>query len=219
MGRQGRYDRKKRVRRKGELAGGGQGVTPVRHSEFLLAGIPTLAAVLAACLLAPPVFPAPPPAESPTEYEVKAVFLYNFAKFVEWPPDPPDDANDPVVVGIIGRDPFGDALEQALLRKTLNGHALAIKRFKDERGARGCRILFISISERKRLKALFASLEGDHVLTVGDNENFAKAGGVIAFTLEDNRVRFTINVDAAQRAGLKISSKLLSLAKIVQGER
>jgi len=154
-------------------------------------------------------------AQSPSEYEVKAVFLYNFAKFVEWPSELPSDASDPFVIGIVGRDPFGTAVEQSLLRKTLNGRPLAIKRFRNEQDARGCQVLYISASERKRVKPLLASLQGDPVLTVGDTEEFVQAGGVIAFTLEDNRVRFEINMDAAQQAGLKISSKLLSLAKIV----
>jgi uncharacterized protein DUF4154 len=211
--------KKRQVTRKGGRAREAHDMTPMRHLKLLLTRIPARAAMLAACLLATPVFTTSTPAQSPTEYEVKAVFLYNFAKFVEWPPDPPADVSDPFVIGIVGRDPFGDALEQTLRRKTLNGRPLAIKRFKDRQAARGCRVLFISASERKHLNALLTSLHGDPVLTVGDNESFAKAGGVIAFTLEDNRVRFEINVDAAQRAGLRISSKLLSLAKIVREER
>jgi len=177
--------------------------------------LPTSFLVLMAAL----VFNLSAHAQSPSEYEVKAVFLYNFAKFVEWPPSPPSDANDPFVIGIVGRDPFGEAVEQTLLRKTLNGRALAIKRFRDEQDARGCQILFIGASEKKRLRALLANLRGDPVLTVGDIENFAQAGGVIAFTLEDNRVRFEINTEAAQQAGLRISSKLLSVAKVVKGKR
>jgi hypothetical protein len=189
------------------------------HSEQPSSGNSALLALLLWCLLPVLAFNPSARAQSVSEYEVKAVFLYNFAKFVEWPPDLSSNVNEPFVIGIVGRDPFGDAVEQSLLRNTLNGRALAIRRFKREQDARGCQILFISASERKRLQALLASLQGDPVLTVGDTENFAKAGGVIAFTLEDNRVRFEINVDAAQRAGLRISSKLLSLAKIVRGER
>jgi hypothetical protein len=172
--------------------------------------------VLAAWLLATPLFDSSAHAQYPSEYEVKAAFLYNFAKFVEWPPNLAANAHDPFVIGIVGRDPFGDAVEQTLLRKTLNGRPLAVQRVKREEEARGCQILFVSPSERKRLKALLANLQGNPVLTVGDVENFCKSGGMIAFTLEDNRVRFEINVDAAQRVGLRISSRLLSLAKVVR---
>ena len=152
-------------------------------------------------------------AQTVNEYQVKAVFLYNFARFVEWPADPP---TVPIVIGILGEDPFGNALEETVRGKTINGHELAVKHLKSGQEARGCQIVFVASSERRRLRPLLASLGGAGVLTVGETEGFAESGGIISFTLEDDRVRFEINVDAAQRAGLKISSKLLSLAKVVR---
>lgn len=157
-------------------------------------------------------------AQSPSEHQVKAVFLYNFAKFIDWPSDPSPDSRDPVVIGIVGEDPFGNLLERTVKGKTVDRREIVIKRFKRGQDLRGCHILFVSSSESKHLRAIFESLKGASVLTVGETEGFARLGGVINFTLEDNQVHFEVNVDAAERARLKISSKLLSLAKIVRDE-
>lgn len=157
-------------------------------------------------------------AQPPSEYHVKAVFLYNFAKFIEWPPHLSGDGNDPIALCVVGEDPFGEVLEQTIQGKTVNGHELVIERFKRGQDARGCQIAFISSSERARLRPLLESLKGTSVLTVGETQGFAQLGGVINFTVEDNNVRFEVNVEAAERAGLRISSKLLSLAKIVKDE-
>jgi len=156
--------------------------------------------------------------ETPSEYQVKAVFLYNFAKFVEWPQDPSEATNSPLVIGIIGDDPFGGALEQTVRGKSVRGHALVIRHFSKPEDARASQIVFISSSERSRLRSVLDSLKGASVLTVGDMEGFAHLGGVINFILEDNYVHFEINVEVAERAGLKLSSKLLSLAKIVRSD-
>ncbi len=157
-------------------------------------------------------------AQGPSEYQVKAVFLLNFAKFVEWPNNSPGDAHDPASLCIVGDDPFGAILNQTVRGKAVNGHELAVKRFKRGEDARGCQIVFISSSETKRLHGILESLKGTSVLTVGETEGFAQRGGIINFVLEDNRVHFEVNVEAAERAGLRISSKLLSLAKIVKDE-
>ncbi len=158
-------------------------------------------------------------AQSMTEYQVKAAFLYNFAKFVEWPSDAPGDDHNSIVLGIVGEDSFRDLLEHTVQGKTVNGRRLVVRRPKNASDARACQIVFIGASEKKRLRPLLDSLKGAGVLTVGESEGFAQLGGIINFTLEDNRVHFEINVDAADRAGLKISSKLLSLAKIVRDGR
>jgi hypothetical protein len=158
-------------------------------------------------------------AQSASEYQVKAVFLYNFAKFVDWPPDPSTDGHSPIVLGIIGEDPFGDLLEKTVQGKTVNGRGLVVRRPRRESEARACQIIFVSSSEKKRLRPLLDSLKGASVLTVGESDGFAQLGGIINFTLEDNKVHFEVNVAAADRAGLKISSKLLSLAKIVRDSR
>ena len=145
---------------------------------------------------------------------MKAAFLYNFAKFVEWPGDP--DAS--LILGILGDDPFGAAIDQLVAGKTVNGRALAVKRLKWGQDLRQCQILFISSSEQKRLPQIIASLRGASVLTVGETDAFLSSGGIIRFVLEGSKVRFEINAGAAEQAHLKLSSKLLALAKNVTGQ-
>ncbi|MGD0694030.1 MAG: YfiR family protein [Terriglobia bacterium] len=151
-----------------------------------------------------------------SEYQVKAAFLYNFAKFVEWPPDPSSDLSDPITICVIGHDPFGTVLDEAVRGKTVSGHRLVIRRSKPGQSWTGCQIAFISSAEGKDLPSILESSKGSGVLTVGEMEGFAQRGGMINFVIEQERVHFEVNVEAAERAGLKISSKLLSLAKIVR---
>ena len=155
-------------------------------------------------------------AESPPpgEYQVKAAFLYNFAKFVAWPTTVLPETGAFMTLCVLGDDPFGSDLEQIMHGKTVGNRELLIKRFQGEKGLASCHILFISASENKRLPQILAGLKSAHVLTVGEAEPFMKLGGIINFTLEENKIRFAINVDAAERAGLKLSSKLLRLARI-----
>jgi hypothetical protein len=153
-----------------------------------------------------------------SEYEIKAAFLYNFAKFVEWPPEASPGANDPLAICIVGEDPFGDILDELIKGKTISGRALVVRRLKPAGDLKGCQVAFISSSEREHLRSVLESLKGGGVLTVGDTEGFAAIGGVINFTMQDNKVHFDVNVDAAERARLKISSKLLSVARIVKDQ-
>lgn len=154
---------------------------------------------------------------SPSEYEVKAAFLFNFAKFVEWPEDSFADSYSPIVIGILGQDPFSGALDHTIGGKTVNGRALMVKRLAQGQDARACHILFVCSSERKRLSQILASLGGTSVLTVSDMDDFAYAGGIINFVLENSKVKFQVNATAAARARLRISSKLLTLArKVIQ---
>jgi YfiR/HmsC-like len=164
------------------------------------------------------IFPVHLPAQStgPSEYELKAAFLFDFAKFVEWPPDAFANPQSAFLVCVLGPDPFGGALDDALLRHSIQGHAVALLRMKRTADIVGCQILFIPASERNRLPEVTAKLRGQSVLVIGENEDFATSGGVIQFALEQNRIRFLINTDAADRSGLKFSSKLLALAKIVR---
>ena len=157
-----------------------------------------------------------PQGSEASEYQVKAAFLYNFAKFVEWPPDVPSRKDDPIRICIVGENPFGNYLNESTEEKTINGRKLVIWELKSVQDAKGCQIVFIGASEKYHLRASLESMKGAPVLTVGDTEGFAQAGGMINFTLEENMVRFEVNVDAAERARLKISSKLLSLAKVVK---
>lgn len=158
---------------------------------------------------------APGPAQdlqSGSEYQVKALFLYNFAKFVEWPGAM---SAGTICIGIFGDDPFGDVLDRTIEGKTVNGRSFVIKRLKSEVDARQCHIVFVNVTDKKRLRSLLDTLRGSAVLTVGETRGFAEAGGVINFVVVDDRVRFEANIDAAGQSGLKLSSKLLSLAKIV----
>jgi hypothetical protein len=151
------------------------------------------------------------------EYKVKAAYLFNFLKFVEYPPESFADSLAPIVIGVVGEDPFGSALPQVVIGKTVQGRDLVIHVYRTGEDLRGAHILFIGASERKRLPAILSSLRGSSVLTVSDAAGFLEAGGMIQFLNENGRVRFAINVEATNRAKLKMSSKLLSLARLVGG--
>jgi hypothetical protein len=151
--------------------------------------------------------------DSPSVYQVKAAYLFNFVKFVEWPEEAFADPLAPIVIGIVGDDPFGDALPQVVLGKTVQGRDLIIRKYRAGEDLRGSHILFISASEKKRLPQIFSSLHGSCVLTVADIDGFLEEGGMILLFSEGSRVRFAINVDAVNQAKLKVSSKLLSLAR------
>ena len=146
-------------------------------------------AILAALVV---TLAAPVTAQAPAmgEYEVKAAFLFNFAKFVEWPENDFPDAKGPLVIGVLGTDPFGAALDQIIAEKRVNGRPFVIRRLADANNLQGCHILFISPSERASAKRLLAALARRSVLTVGETDGFADAGGVIEFFVQDNRVRF-----------------------------
>lgn len=148
----------------------------------------------------------------PSEYRLKAAFLFNFAKFVEWRPEAFADAKSPFIIGVLGDNPFGSELEQTVAGKKINDHPITILPFRAAADATNCHILFISTSEKQRLPQIFESLRGASVLTVSETAHFTEAGGMINFVPEGNKIRFQINDDAAKAARLKISSKLLSLA-------
>ena len=158
-------------------------------------------------------------AQSPAagEYQIKAAFLFNFAKFVEWPSSSFSNAAAPLRICVFGRDPFGDELLNITKDKTVNGRKLEVDQGVDLEVARTCQILFISSSEKRHMKEILAGLGGTSVLTVAENEGFAEQGGMINFVLENSRVQFEVNRKTAGQAGLKISSKLLSVAKLVVG--
>jgi hypothetical protein len=149
---------------------------------------------------------------APSEYQMKAAFLYNFAKFVEWPPTALPE-HSALVIGVLGDDPFDGVLENILRNKNVAGHPLAFRPVKSLDEAQTCQILFISSSEKKRWAEISAALAGSSVLTVSENDHFTDNGGMIYFFMEDRRVCFDINAEAARRAGLTISSKLMLLRK------
>lgn len=150
-----------------------------------------------------------------SEYEIKAAFLYNFAKFVEWPDELFLDPNAPFVFGVLGHDPFGQILEQTIGGKYIQGRRLEIDRFKRCEDIQYCHILFIALSEKECIEEIVEKVNRFGVLTVGDMEGFAERGGVINFFMKENKVRLCINPNAAERANLKISSKLLNVSQIV----
>jgi len=154
-------------------------------------------------------------AQAPTEYQVKAAFLYNFAKFVEWPENTP---GMPFCIGILGPDPFGSVIDQTLAGKTLDGRRVVIRRFERPEEAFGCEIVFVASASRSPAP-LLERFQNKAVLTVGDEPAFCQSGGIIGFQLAGQRVRFAVNLEAAQRAQLKVSSKLLSLATKIWGSR
>jgi hypothetical protein len=152
-----------------------------------------------------------------SEYQVKAAFLYHFAQFVDWPPEALKDASGPLTYCTIGEDPFHGALDAALNGKAVGAHSLQVRHVKQIPDAQGCQVLFIGEKEKKELAAVLSALHGNSLLIVGESEHFAQEGGTIGFSLEENKIGFEINLDAAAKAKLKISSKLLALAKNVIG--
>lgn len=167
---------------------------------------------------------------SSREYQVKAAFLYNFIQFVDWPEEKLADGGEPIIIGIIGEDPFGDAFEP-IKDKKVKGRGVVIKRFKSFEQLKKstekdktksdqeietltkCHLLFICSSERKNLKEIINTVKDHSVLTVGEMEGFLEDGGIINWFVEERKIRFEVNVSAAQQARLEIRSKLLRLAK------
>jgi YfiR/HmsC-like len=154
---------------------------------------------------------------SPTEYQVKAVFLFNFTQFVEWPESAFGDASSPIIIGVLGSDPFGTALEEAIQGETVNGRPLSIRRYASVEAIDDCHVLFFNLPASQNLSAALGSMRQRNVLTVSDAKEFARAGGVIELMTINNKIRLQINVDAAKLANLTISSKLLRPARIVWG--
>ena len=153
-----------------------------------------------------------------SEYLIKAGFIYNFAKFVEWPSTAFSQPDSPIMIGVLGTDPFGSVLDRLVEDKKIGPRGFVVKRYKwgkDLKDLKDCKILFVSASEKAHIDEIVQAVKGLPILMVGETPGFAERGGIIRFTLEDNRVRFEINVDAAHQADLNISSRLLTLAKII----
>jgi YfiR/HmsC-like len=146
---------------------------------------------------------------------LRAAFMYNFAKFTEWPANviPRDQ---PLVFCVTDDGPMAEALEQIVKGRAVGGHALAVRQVALDSGVRACHLLYASGLDAKRANELLGTVDHLPVLTVGDFERFAQMGGVASFFVEDGKMRFAINIDSAHRAGLRVSSKLLMLARIVR---
>ncbi len=149
------------------------------------------------------------------EYAIKAAFVFNFIQFVEWPSSAFPDPGTVLTIGVLGNDPFGPLLDQTVKGESVKGRGLVVRRFRDVDEVKSCHVLFISKSEKERIPLILKHLEGLPLLTIGEVEGFADRGGVVNFYTEKNRVRFEINHESARRKGLKITSQLLCLGRIV----
>jgi hypothetical protein len=163
---------------------------------------------LTVCLLALAV---PASAQAP-EYDLKAAFLFNFAKFVEWPASAFSSARAPLTICVYGEDPFGSTLDTVVQGERVGERSLLVQRPDSLDDLGECHVLFVCRSEKDRLAEVMTQIEGKPVLTVADTDGFLRAGGVINFILEGSKVRFLIGQEAAERSGLQISSKLMRLA-------
>jgi hypothetical protein len=151
----------------------------------------------------------------PTEYQVKAVFLFNFAQFVDWPADAFSGPATPLVIGVLGDDPFGDFLDQTVRHEHLGGRPFQVRRYQSVDEIKTCHILFISRPDGNRPEEILAGLKHRPLLTVSDADGFAQRGGMIRFVTDRSRIRLQLNLEAAAAAHLTISSKLLRVAELV----
>jgi hypothetical protein len=153
-----------------------------------------------------------------TDTQVKAVFLFNFAKYVDWPATAFSNATAPITIGVIGTGSFDDSIQHVVEGKTINGRRFVIKHLAADSELAGCHILFISHSEASRMGPILDRAGALPILTVGEDEQFARNGGIINFVLKNGNVRLEIDLAAAKKAGLSISSKLLAVADVVKGK-
>jgi hypothetical protein len=154
-----------------------------------------------------------------SEVQVKAAFLFHFAQLVEWPPDSLSPPNIPVNFCVWGEEPLPSALQTIVEGKLVGTHSIHVRRLPDTEDLRSCHLLFIAGADSRRVIGILTSVKDAPVLTVGESEDFAKEGGMIGLSLEENKIRFDINLKAAQHVNLKISSRLLLLARKVIGEQ
>jgi hypothetical protein len=177
-----------------------------------------LALAILAAVVAPVAAASTRSAEESLEYNLKAAFLFNFTKFVDWPADAGNpaypDEKAPFQLCVLGEDPFGKSLDDLVLNETVNGRPIAVRRLPRGTDPRSCQILFLGRMERERQAEILGGLRGLPVLTVGESDRFLADGGLISFFLDARRVRFEISLANVDRSRLKISSKLLRLAKL-----
>jgi hypothetical protein len=156
---------------------------------------------------------------APLEYQVKAAYLLNFTRYVDWPSDAFEEPGAPMTICVLGRDPFGQVLDATVRGKVTQGRSLSVRRIQSGREASACHVVFVSRETWRAQRQLLESLRTKGLLTVGETDEFAQEGGVIGFVIQNETVRFVVNTDARDRAGLRISSRMLSLAAAVYGQR
>ena len=183
---------------------------PLKRVSAICCRAVALVFLISSCAISPYV-----QAQVLNEYEAKAAFLFNFVKFVEWPSNAFADDSSPLIIGVVGDDGSSGLIEQIINGKTANGRRLVVKRFANFRALTYCHMVFVRSSERDRTRQTLVAA-GPGALTVGESEGFAQGGGVINFTIVDGKLRLEINQTSAERAGLKISAKLLSLARVIR---
>jgi hypothetical protein len=152
------------------------------------------------------------------QYQVKAVFLYNFTQFVEWPASAFANANAPFVIGVLGENVFGNYLEEAVRNEKINGRPIVVIHYTDPAEIKNCHMLFINSKEANKADLPLSSLKDRGILTVSDADYFVSRGGIVAFFNENNKIRFRINLEAAKEANLKFSSKILRVAQIAESK-
>jgi len=172
-------------------------------------------ALVALCIAFAPVSTAS--ANTSPEYQVKTAYLYNFAKFIQWPEGTFTDTTESIVIGIVGKDPFGPSLDEAIHQRRAQGRLLRIERYSDLANIGDCHLLFVSRSEAKKQSELLTALADSNLVTIGESPNFIKEGGQIRFFVSKNQtIKIEINPDAARQAGIFISSRILKIARIYQ---
>ena len=150
----------------------------------------------------------------PAEEQVKAVFIFNFTKFIDWPSDAFISTDSPFIIGVVGKQSISSYLQEAIAGEYAAGRTILIKHYSSPKDVRNCHILYIGSEDPDKVKAIIASTQNHSILTVGDSPNFLRWGGMVRFFTEKGKIRLEINSDAARSSGIRISSKLLSVASI-----
>ena len=150
----------------------------------------------------------------PSEYGLKSVFLYQFCRFMEWPQSAFSSPNDPLIIGIVGDDPFGSSLREAVEGETYHGRPIRVEHYRTPRDIRRCHILFVSRSLVDQMDQILPQIAGKNVITVGETDGFLDHGGMIALTADRNRVHLRVNTSSLRAANVDVSSKLLRVAEI-----
>ncbi len=192
------------------------------HPQFAGGNFPVFSREKFLCLLAlilgvilPDTNLAQAQSDGSREYQIKAAFLFNFAQFVTWPRSSFPDPDAPFCIGILGDDPFGPALDETIHGEEIDRHRMAVVRGQSIDDLKDCQMIFVSRSEEGRVGEILSELGSRPVLTISEVESFTRSGGDINFYLSDGKVHFEINASSAQHCGLKISSQLLNLGRIV----
>jgi hypothetical protein len=157
-------------------------------------------------------------AQTSHEFQVKAAFVYNLTHFVEWPSTAFTNSNAPIVIGVLGKNPFGNVLKEMVAGERIGGHPMVVIHFTDVEKAKNCHLLYINLEERNEIIAVINRLRGHNILMVGDAPGFAKMGGMVRLFTKNDKINIEINLEEARKERLQISSKLLKLSQIVHTE-